>query len=151
MVAAIAGDSDSLGAARISRHLLLLSQSLLPRVLSRSTGMRGRRVASAPLQWGDAPSLHSAKSASLFSVCRDHLSDHSLVRRNNCVLVSLGERKAFRRGGRFVSSAGEYRSADRLHSVVSFAQAHRGRQCRLLLVRGCRWATTQRLARRFIS
>src|SRR5205807_4793016 len=97
MVAAIAGDSDSLGAARISRHLLLLSQSLLPRVLSRSARMRGRRVASASLQWRDALSLHSAKSASLFSVCRDHLSDHSLVRRNNCVLVSLGERKAFRR------------------------------------------------------
>src|SRR5438270_7133037 len=115
MVAAIAGDSDSLGAARISRHVLLLSQGLLPRALSRSTGMRGRRVASASLQWGDALSFHSAKSPSLFSLCRNHLSHHPLVRRDNCVLVSLGERKAFRRGGRFVSSAGEYRSADWVH------------------------------------
>src|SRR2546425_5479309 len=113
--------------------------------------MRRRRVASASLPWRNALSIYPPKSPSLFSLCRDHLSDHPVVRRNHCVLVSFAERKTLRHWGRFSGAAREYRSADRLHFILPFLETHRGRQRRLLLVRDCRRTAAQRLARRVVS
>src|SRR5205823_2526813 len=59
-------------------------------------------------------------------------------------------RKAFRYRHRFAGIACEHCFADWVRSVVSFAQAHRRRQRRLLFLRSRGRAAAWRLARRFI-
>src|SRR5229473_4412180 len=128
MVAAVAGNPNFVGAARFSRYLLLLPQGLLSRFLSRSAGLRHRRVARAPLQRRNALSFHPAKPAPLFSLRRHRLSRHSLVRRDHCLLVSISDRKAFWRRCWVTGLACEHHSAFVLHVVMPFAQAHCWRQ-----------------------
>src|SRR5687767_6997796 len=87
LVALLTGDSHPWWPAGFSRHLLLLSQGLLPRVLSRSARVRSRRRPLAPVSRRDCVSIHPAKPASLLSLRRAHLPDHSLVRHDSRVLV----------------------------------------------------------------
>src|SRR5687768_12268861 len=72
---------------RFSRHLLLLSQGLLPCVLSRSARVRGGRRPVASISRRDCVPADSAKPASLLSLRRAHIPDHSLVRRHSRFLV----------------------------------------------------------------
>src|SRR5712691_5948220 len=113
--------------------------------------MRGGRVAPASLQRRNALSLHPAKPASLFSLRRHRLSWHSLVRRDHRVLVRLARWQTLWYWGWLAGLAHEHSSAFQLHLVVSFAQAHRRRQRRLLLVRSRGRAAARRMARRFVS
>src|SRR5260221_10874597 len=115
MVAVVPRNSDSLGAPRFSRHLLLLSQSLLSRVLSGSAGVRRRRVACASLQRRNTLSLHSPKPASLLSLCRHRLLRDSLVRRDYLLLVSIADWKTLRRWRRIAGAARKHHSAFVLH------------------------------------
>src|SRR5258706_294113 len=70
LVEAFTGVADFGRTARLSRYLLLLSESILPRVFSRSSGLRGQRN-KTELQVRDRISFHFAKSASIFFVFRD--------------------------------------------------------------------------------
>src|SRR5262249_20141166 len=76
----LAGPADPVGAGRVSRHLLLLSRSLLQSLLGRSPRLRGRRA--APQLLGRAqPAPRAAKCASLLSVSGPAVSDISRQRR----------------------------------------------------------------------
>ena len=72
-----AGDADSVGAGRISRHVLLLSQGVLPGVLSRSAGLRGGRAA-GPIPRRDAAVSVSEPASLLFVFRADVHSDSGL-------------------------------------------------------------------------
>src|SRR5207244_9904700 len=67
VVAALSRIPDPDFSRCLSRHLLLLSQGLLPGVLPRSRRLRRRRAA-PPLQRGDQVSVHSSEPAPLCHV-----------------------------------------------------------------------------------
>src|SRR5687767_10996961 len=87
LVALVASAPDPWWSTRLPRDLLLLPQGLLPRFLSRSAGLRGRRGPLASLSRRDRIPTYSAKPASLLPLPRAHFPDHSLVRRHSRVLV----------------------------------------------------------------
>ena len=92
------GDAHSLGAGRISRHLLLLSRSLLQSVLGRSAFLhRGR--AAQNLSWRTVLSSNRAKHSPLFSLPGAGVPAHSGTRRVGCVLVQRPLRYRRRHAG----------------------------------------------------
>ena len=137
LVEMVAGDFDFRGAAEFSRHLLLLQESVLPRVFRRSAGvLRGR--AKAIVQRRNEIPVHPAKSSSLRALSRDYFSRVPLERRLRRVLVG---RKIWH-GRRHARAARQHHSADHLHAVVPFATASCGRETRLFFVRDIRQAET---------
>src|SRR5882724_7994438 len=82
LVAVFSGAVDSGGPAGIPGDLLLLSQGVLPRVFSRSTGLRSRRACEPTLQRRDQVSVHPAKSTPLLFVLGDFVSGVLVERRS---------------------------------------------------------------------
>src|SRR5580693_8535567 len=89
LVEIFAGAAHSRRTARFSRHLLLLPQSLLPRIFLGSASMRRRRAFKPQIQRRDRVSLYPAKYSPLLFLSRARVPRFSLVRR--------GARLQFRR------------------------------------------------------
>ena len=115
---------DSLGAGRISAHLLLLSRRLLQSVLGRSAGLHRRRAAQDLPRRAFVPA-HHAERAPLFSLSRAAFHCRSRVRcLESDVVHRSGDRKNFVRHRRRHDRAGDQcRAARRLHFWLSFACA----------------------------
>src|SRR5580693_9324808 len=82
LVALVSRLVDSRRPARLSRHLLLLSQGLLSRLLPRSAGLRRQRKRFAQISRRNRVSVPAAKPAPLFFLPRDPLPLLPLVRRH---------------------------------------------------------------------
>ena len=78
------------GPTRISRYLLLLPQSVLPRIFPRSAGLCGERTKRAPIPRRNRVSIHSSKPPSLLFLPRDPVSLFPLVRRHSRLLFPGG-------------------------------------------------------------
>src|SRR6266850_7326739 len=157
VVAAVTRVPDSDFPRRIPRHLLLLSQSVLPRVLPRSRRVwRGR--AAPRVQGRDQIPLHSPERAPLFPVRRGGLHLHSLVRRLPRHPLAR-ERRAHRwshgpgttrvwRRHRHPRDGGQRDSPGRLHVRLSLAATSDRRERGLLLLRTRRASSLPTVARR---
>src|SRR6266487_4067544 len=83
LVALLSRDSNSWWPVRLPRHLLLLSQGLLPIVLFRSAGLLGWRVSPSEIPRRNCIPAHLTKPPSLLPLRGSHLPDYSLVRRDS--------------------------------------------------------------------
>src|SRR5260370_42412471 len=72
---------------RVPCHMLLLSQSLLPRFLSRSPRLRSRRIPSSQLSRRNRFPLYLAKCPPLFFLSRGSFHHFPLVRRGPLLLL----------------------------------------------------------------
>src|SRR5277367_4770220 len=134
-------------ASRFPRHLLLLSQSLLPRVFSRSAGLCRRRASQSQISGRDKVSLHPAKSSPLFFLPGARVPGLSLVRRRPRLQI----RRPLRHRRRHARHERQHRHAHPLHIFLPLASPPRRRQTRLLLLRNFWYASPRRLARRHLS
>src|SRR5882672_2184071 len=135
-------DSHPRRTARLSHHLLLLPQSLLPRLFSRPSRLHRRRARiPQKLSRRNSFSLHPAKRPSLLSLSRHPLYLFSLVRRHKGIRI----RRQIRRRPRFDHHARQRLPPHRLHFFLPLLAPHRRRQARLFLLRHFRRAASRRM------
>src|SRR5690606_29506695 len=87
VVAVLAGDPPDVGDPGLSRHVLLLQEGVLPRVLRRPAGVRGGRAPWPQLPWRDGVSVHSPEPAPLLPLPIHHHPRLPLVRQSEGLLL----------------------------------------------------------------
>src|SRR6266850_2245142 len=134
LVATLTGASHSCWPAGLSRHVLLLPQSLLPRIFPGSARLCSRRIPSPHLSRRNSFSFYPAKCPSLFLLPCGSVHHFSLVRRHSLLLL----RRPFRRRRRHARPHSQRYSSFALHVFLPFASPPRRRQARLLFLRNTR-------------
>src|ERR671919_1621797 len=126
LVDPIAGVADPSVPPRVSAHVLLLPQGLLPLVLAIPPGVRGGR-APPPLYGGDAFPADPSEHSPLFLLCGAPVPDHPLHRRCQGFFFS----RRLRTGARHGDTSGERRAAGCLHNLLPFlsTSVRRVRRC----------------------
>src|SRR6266481_387966 len=124
LVAILAGTVDSRWTSRLSRDLLLLPQSVLPRVFPRSARLCRWRVAPPQLSRGNRVSFHPPERPSLLFLSRGSVHHFSLVRRHPLFLF----RGPFRNWCRHARPDDQRFSPFALHVFLSFAPPPSWRQ-----------------------
>src|SRR5450432_1664195 len=138
MVAAFSGSSDPGLASGVPRHLLLLPESLLSRVLSRPSSLCGGRARIAQVLWRNQIPFYSSESSPLLPLRGDRLLMLSLAR---CV-QGLFLRRTIRDRRRHSGSACEREHADNLRALLPLAPSFSRREARLFFLRVVRRAAT---------
>src|SRR5580698_4742726 len=130
LVEIFAGAAHPRRAARFSRHLLLLPQSLLPRVFSRSAGLCRGGTCQTKISGRDEVSFHSPKSTPLFFLCGGGIHSFSLARRYQ----GLQFWRPLRHRRRHARSDHERHLAHALHVFLPLVATPCWRQARLFLL-----------------
>src|SRR5882724_2814490 len=142
LVEVISRASHSRRSSRLSHHLLLLPQSLLPRLFSRSARLRRwRTLHSQKLSRRNVVPVHPAKCSSLLPPSRDYFSLLPLVRRRQSLLL----RRQIRYRPRHTHHARQRLPPHSLHFFLPLASSHRRRKARLLLLRHVRRSAPLRM------
>src|SRR5919106_737528 len=126
LVDPVAGVADPSVPPRVSAHVLLLPQGLLPLVLAIPPGVRGGRA--PPLLYGgDAFPADPSEHSPLFLLCGAPVPDHPLHRRCQGFFFS----RRLRTGARHGDTSGERRAAGCLHNLLPFlsTSVRRVRRC----------------------
>src|SRR6202140_376894 len=131
LVAALSRAFGAGGSPGISRHLLLLPQSLLSRIFSRSARVRRGRARQSQISRRNGLSIYFAKCASLFSLSRDSFPGFPVARRDQGFLF----RRAIWHRRRQPDSVGQHYLAFHLYAVLPFTAPFGGRQVGLLFLR----------------
>ncbi len=143
MVALVTCVVDSGCAIGLSGDLLLLSKSLISRISSHATLLRRHRADGRKIQRRKKVPLHSAKSASVFSLSGAFVHRYFGLRRGQSFLF---RRRLWHRRW-ILGHDGECGSVVVLHIFLPFIAAFGWRQAGLLFVR-CGWRSAlQGLAR----